>query len=124
VYASAKTRFTSDAIRRSIRIRDPDRHQNLIVCSVAHCQPSVKISCKSAWKFLRKVANRQPNKQGRLDILLGGGNNNSNVNIYNAVATTIAIVSVHPVHLINEDSAEAADPQSKPTAWAMRISLG
>jgi len=41
---------------------DPDHHQNLIICSLAQCQPSVKISCKSIWKFLRKVANRQ-NKQ-------------------------------------------------------------
>jgi len=26
---------------------DPDRHRNLIVCSLAHCHPSLKISCKS-----------------------------------------------------------------------------
>jgi len=26
---------------------------------LAHCQPCLKISCKSVWKFLRKVANRQ-----------------------------------------------------------------
>ena len=26
---------------------DPDRHQNLIIRSLAHCQPSLKISCKS-----------------------------------------------------------------------------
>jgi len=47
---------------------DPDRHQNLIICSLAHCQPSLKISCKSVRTFLRKVANRlttdkQTNKQ-------------------------------------------------------------
>jgi len=42
-----------------ISIRDPYRHQNLIICSSAHCQPSVKISSKSFWTFLRKVANRQ-----------------------------------------------------------------
>ena len=52
---------------------DPDRHQNLIVCSVAHCQPSLKISCKSVWKFLRKAANRQTDKQRRKHNLLGGG---------------------------------------------------
>jgi len=46
-----------------IQIRDPDRHQNLIICSLAHCQPSLKISCKSVPKFLRKVHNRQTNKQ-------------------------------------------------------------
>ena len=42
---------------------DPDRHQNLITCSVAHCQPSLKISCKSVRKFLRKVANRETDIQ-------------------------------------------------------------
>jgi len=64
--------FTSVAIR--IRIRIPNRLQNLIVCSLAHCQPSLKIACKSVRKFLRKVANRQTeNKQRRLHILLGGG---------------------------------------------------
>ena len=31
--------------------RDLDRHQYLIICSLAHCQPSLKISCKSVWKF-------------------------------------------------------------------------
>jgi len=55
---------------------DPDRHQNLIICLLAHCQPFLKISCKSVQKFLRKVANRQTDKQRRLHklILLGGGN--------------------------------------------------
>jgi len=38
---------------------DPDRHQNLIFYSLAHCQPSLKISYKSVWKFLRKIANKQ-----------------------------------------------------------------
>jgi len=53
---------------------DPDRHQNLIICSLAHCEPFLKISCKSIQKFLCKVANRQIHKQRRLHILLGGGN--------------------------------------------------
>ena len=69
-------RLTSIAVQ--IRIRDSDRHQNLIICSLTHCQPSLKISCKSVQKFLRKVANRQgdrqTDKQRRLHILLGGGN--------------------------------------------------
>jgi len=30
---------------------------------MAHCQPSLKISCKSVRKFLRKVANKQTYKQ-------------------------------------------------------------
>ena len=42
---------------------DPDCHQNLIIRSLAHCQPSLKISCKSVWKFLCKVANRQTDKK-------------------------------------------------------------
>jgi len=42
---------------------DPNRHQNLIICSLAHCQPSLKILRKSVRKFLRKVANRQTDRQ-------------------------------------------------------------
>jgi len=47
---------------------------------MAHCQPSLKISCKSIRKFLRKVANRQTDKSDRQTNndeehnLLGGGN--------------------------------------------------
>ena len=32
---------------------DPDRHQNLIICSLADCQPSLKILCKSSPSCLR-----------------------------------------------------------------------
>ena len=41
--------------RDPCRDPDPDRHQNLIICSLAYCQPSVKISCKFVEKFLCKV---------------------------------------------------------------------
>jgi len=74
---SAKARFDTIAIRIRIRIRvcirDPDRHQNLIICLLAYYQPFLKISCKSVRKFLRKVANRQTDKQRRKHHLLGGG---------------------------------------------------
>jgi len=89
VHTSVKARLTSVATRIQIRIRygsviripirHPDRHQNLIICycSPAHWQPFLKISCKSFWKFLRKVAsiqtNRQTNKRRRSHILLGEG---------------------------------------------------
>jgi len=65
VHTSAKARLTSVAIRNLIPIRD--RHQYLIVCSLAHCQPSLKISCKSVQKFLRKVANIQTKRQTNND---------------------------------------------------------
>ena len=60
VHTSAKARLTSVAISvppsgESVR----DRHQNLNICSLAHCQPFRKISSKSVWTFLRKVANKQ-----------------------------------------------------------------
>jgi len=42
---------------------DPDRHQNLTVCSSAHYQRSLQVSCQSVGKFLRKVANRQTDRQ-------------------------------------------------------------
>jgi len=75
VHTSAKARVTSVAIR----IRDLDRHQKLIICSLAHYQPFQNISCKSVQKFLCKIANRQTGRQTNNDnILLGGYNNNSN----------------------------------------------
>jgi len=60
-----KARLTSVAVRISIRIRipDPDCHQNLIICSLPHCQTSPKTSCKSVPKVLGKVANRQTDRQ-------------------------------------------------------------
>jgi len=58
---------------------DPDRHQNLIICSLAYCQPSMKISCKSVWTFLHQVANRQTNKQRQKHILLSGRKNATKV---------------------------------------------
>jgi len=48
-----------------IRICDPDRHQNLISCSLAHCQPTLKISCKSVQN---RRTTRQTNKPWRLHI--------------------------------------------------------
>jgi len=65
VHTSAKARLTSIAMRIPIGIRDPDRHQNLIICLVAHCLPCLKISCKPVRKFLRKVANRQTDSQNK-----------------------------------------------------------
>ena len=80
MHTFAKARLTSVAIRIRIQIRvlDPDRHQNLIICplKLAHYQPSLRISCKSVRTFYGKLlTNRQTNKQRRKHILLGGGNN-------------------------------------------------
>ena len=61
VHTSAKARLTSVTIW--ICIRDPYRHQHSKICSLVHCQPSLKISCKSVQQFLHKVANRQTNRQ-------------------------------------------------------------
>ena len=74
VHTSTKARLTSVVIWIRIQICDPDRHQNLIVCSSAHFQPLLQISCQSVRKFLRKVANRQTNNQRRKHNLLGGSN--------------------------------------------------
>ena len=40
----------------------PDRHRNLTICSLTHCQPSLKISCKSFGSFCAKLL-RQTDKQ-------------------------------------------------------------
>jgi len=68
VHTSAKACLTSVAIR----IREPDHQQNIIICSLAYCQPSLKISCNSVQK-LCKVAKIQTNGL-RLHILHDGGN--------------------------------------------------
>jgi len=65
---------------------DPDRHQNLTVCSLARCQPSLKISCKSVLKFLRKVAKRQTNTQT---------NHDENINSLAEVNTVSALKTFH-----------------------------
>ena len=51
VKTSAKARLTTLPV--------PPSGENLITCSSAHCQPFLKMSCKSDWKFLRKVDNRK-----------------------------------------------------------------
>jgi len=84
VHTSAKARLASVAIR--IRICDPDLHQNLIISSFPICQPSLKISCKSVRKFVRKVANRQQtDKQRQKHILLGGSNDSSRCNNFSYI---------------------------------------
>jgi len=75
---------------------DSDRHQSLIICTLAHCQPSPKISCKSVWKYLHKVANRQTNRQTnkrqRKHNLLGGGNNDNNITVIQKTSDTVFAV--------------------------------
>jgi len=58
-------RDISPASGESIR----DRHQKLTIYSMAHCQPYLKISCKSVAKFLRKVAKTQTSRQRRKHYL-------------------------------------------------------
>ena len=60
-----------------IGIRNSDHHQNLVIC-----QPSLKISCKSIQKFLRKVVNRHTDKQWWLHILHCGSNDWTSDNTY------------------------------------------
>jgi len=85
--------------RHVFQCRDPDPSgsvtwiatKNLFICSMAHCQPSLKISCKSVQKFLRKVANRHRDRQTdkqRLHILLGGGSHNSDEPRFFSLTTT------------------------------------
>ena len=69
VHTSAKARLTSVTIWIWIRIHDPYRHQNFVICSLVHCQPSLKIWCKSVWKFLCKVANKQANNDENINSL-------------------------------------------------------
>ena len=100
---SVKTPLTSVGIWIWIRIPNPDRYQNLTICSLAHCQPSLKISCKSVLKFLRSIANRKTARQANNDEnnLLSGGNKNSsgdeiaNVNFFYNIAHVEASAYAH-----------------------------
>ena len=98
VHTSAKARLTSAAIRRismnecplTVSVSpnsdesgkqspypdgDTDRHQNLTMCSLAHCQPSLKFHANLFGSFCAKLlTNRQTSHQRRLHILLEGGN--------------------------------------------------
>jgi len=46
---------------------DPDRRQNLTTCSLANCQPPMEFFANPFGIFLRKVANRQTNRQTNKD---------------------------------------------------------
>jgi len=69
VHTSAKAVLPvsrSGSERILTQIRDPDRQQNLIICSLAHCQRSLKISRKSVRSFFAKLlTDRQTDKQVR-----------------------------------------------------------
>jgi len=71
VHTSAKAHVTSVAIWIwiCIQTRDPDRHQNVTISLLVHCQPSLKISCISVPKFSRKVANRQTDNDENITLL-------------------------------------------------------
>ena len=61
--------LVSVAIWICICICGHDRHQNLIISLLAHCQSSPRISCKSVHKFLRQVANRQTDNDDYISSL-------------------------------------------------------
>jgi len=79
---SAKARLTSVAIRLRIRIRDPDRHQNLIISSIGSSrtfpdnfiQIRLDVFAQSSWQ-----THKQTNKQRRKHNLFGGGNKHTKV---------------------------------------------
>jgi len=68
VHTSAKTRLTGITIRIRIRISWPDRHQNLIVCSMAHCLLSWKFRANPFGSFCAKLlTDKQTNRQTNND---------------------------------------------------------
>jgi len=52
---------------------DPYRHQNLIICSLAYCQPPQNFM-QILWENLRKVANRETNNGENITSLAEVGN--------------------------------------------------
>ena len=94
-YKSGKKSLCSDG--------DPDRHHNLIICSLALCQPSLKISCKSIPSFCAKLLT---DKQRRKHILLGGGKNtkskprsteNLNLELLMCVGISLCTTVIHNI---------------------------
>jgi len=70
VHTSAKARLTSIALRTiriRIRIPDPDRHQNLIVCFIGPCTANLpsKFHANPYGSFCAKLltTDRQTNRQ-------------------------------------------------------------
>ena len=56
---------------------DPDRHRNLIVRSVAYCQPSLKCHANPFGSFCATLlTDKQINNDENIIVLLGGCNNN------------------------------------------------
>jgi len=107
VHTSATVHLTSVTIQ--IQIYDPDHDQSLIICSVAHCQPSLKISCKSIWKFLREVADKQIKRQTNR-----WKNNDENIISLAHVMKQKHKCIHHNMH-INKNTLKHADRQSKHT---------
>ena len=67
---STRSTRTVHTSAKACMIHDPDHHQNLILCSLAYCEPSVKISCKSIQTFMRKAANMQMNNDDYITSLV------------------------------------------------------
>jgi len=67
VHTSDKAQLTS--VTTQIHIRGLDCHHNLIIRSLAHCQSSLIILCKSVQKFSCKIANRQTNNNDYISSL-------------------------------------------------------
>jgi len=84
MHTSTKAHLTSVAILIRIQIctwiREPDHHQNLIICSLAHCQPFLKFHANPFGNFCanlltdRQTDRQMTDRQRQLHILLGGGN--------------------------------------------------
>jgi len=70
VHTSARVRLTSVVMWICIQvwIPDPDRHQNLIICSSAHCQPSLKVFCDGSF-CAKLLTNRQTNNDENITYL-------------------------------------------------------
>ena len=105
-----------------IRIPDKDHHQNLIVCSLAHCQPSLKISYKSVWKFLHTVANKQTDNDK--NNLLGRGNNNeNNADTLDFLPKLQPVPNVETLRIIGQSFA-GQKPFVSPTQWCQNSTEG
>jgi len=93
VHTSTKAHLTSVAIR--IQIRDPDCHQYLIICSLAHCQHSLKFHANPFTNFCANLLTDRQTNNHDLHILLGRGNQ---LNMSTTKQKTRSMIICYSIH--------------------------
>ena len=76
---------------------NPEHHQNLIICSLAHYQHFLKVSLESVHNFWSYLANKQTNKQTN-------AGRNAVMNHSSAAELFLSVVSPQHFHIVRSNS--------------------